>query len=477
MLYSSFEAHSFGPLARSLLTALALAGSVSCSSVTRPPDKAASDAGGDDSALPAKCVPALPDYKGPLCGPPDRPCNVLANEIVIGTHSTRYASPGIVVDDQGAPHVVASENGGEASNFGFYAHREGSGAWTAPEKTPFPVVAVSLVPGSSGTFFALINGGGGAASLQTRGPGGEWSAALPLPGALHAAPGGLACDSSGVFHASLGNPNFSLQYGRYQDHWIVDALNVKGAAPPPLAVSNNGTPAIVYWDAAKMADKKLYWKSYPGEPELVHTISAGDMLVTNAAIAFTMGPPDGANPDGRPHVLFSRPSSDTAIRKEIIYATRDGASGWRVSSPIDQEIHTSCSSDPPPLPGAICDHPYAEVSPIAVIVSRGGDVRLLYVKRIRNDVLIASCPNPPPATCQWVEQPESSVNSGDLYMAWVDDMGKVASTRLTQSLDVGGATATLDASGKIHVAVYDARMDGNTKPQNLDMVRYIQLGL
>jgi hypothetical protein len=479
MPYSLSKNCSFGPLTGLLLTALALTASAGCSTVRVDPDPDPDpdppiDAG---FTLPGKCAgPSLP-YDGPLCGPPDRPCSLLANELVISTRSARYTSPGIVLDTQGAPHIVASENNSEESNRGFYARRDASGAWTAPEETPFPVFALALVPGSSGELFALINGGDGNASLRARTPEGQWSDAAPLPGKMYVAPGDFACDSDGTFHAALGSTGYALQYGRYKKGWIVDTFNTKGKAPPPLALSTSGGPQITYWDDATQTEPKLFWRPFPADPELVDTITLSTQaLVTNAALTLTVAPPDSQNPEGRPFILYSRPVNDKAIRKEIVYATRDGAGSWQISPPLAQEIHKYCGSDPAPTAGAMCINDYGEVSPIAVIASQAGDVRFLYVKRSRKDLYNGSCSDAQPPVCKWVEQPGSSTYEGDLYMAWVDENKQVGTARLAESMNISGATAVLDASGKIHVALYDSRAEGEMKPQSLYVVRYLQIG-
>src|SRR5262249_5215928 len=157
-------------------------------------------------------------------------------------------------DDQGAPHILATENGFKQQNQGFYTRRVGEAAWSAPEEAPFPVFAVALAPGLSGTFFALINHGDGTTSLRSLGPSRQWSTPAPIPGETYAAPGGLACDSKGIFHAMLGTSSYDLQYGQYHDGWAVEPLNVSGAAPPPLALSTSDVPQTAYWDNSSATD-------------------------------------------------------------------------------------------------------------------------------------------------------------------------------------------------------------------------------
>jgi hypothetical protein len=181
-------------------------------------------------------------------------------------------------------------------------------------------------------------------------------------------------------------------------------------------------------------------------------------------------PPDANNPLGRPHALFARPLADDPTRNELVYATRD-AGTWSLS-PVVAEAPPGPGCPMPSGPGETCAFQYEILYPLAIWTSRGGDVRFLYAKHTIDTTVTSFCdPNlPPPDQCMWNVSGDAS--TGKLFVGWPGSTP--GSTPVLDGVMAVGGTASLDAVGNVHVAIYDqAPYDAGT---NLPSVRYVVLG-
>jgi hypothetical protein len=422
-------------------------------------------AGGEGGAPPAVCEPGLPPFGGALCGPPALPCALLADEVLPSPPSFRNDSAAIAADGYCAPHIAYSvaENGFH----GFYARRDDQGAWSA-EETPFPIATVAIEAAQDGTPFVLAYNGAFGASLWNL-TNGQWVGGTQIPGQAITWAAGMGRDSAGVLHAAGKNSTDDVLYARYENGWTLTQIGAKTSARVPLALSDSGAPHMAFW-ASNMSGWHLHWAAPPAAPEVATPLGSSLLDVQHQRHAIAVTAADGQNPAGRPHLLFDRPVPNASPRQELAYATRQGAGAWNVF-PLDQDkAQASYCNNSPGGPGEACDFDFEETWPIAVVASRSGDVRFLYVKHQRQGTYVSTCLPPPQDICYWTPQTDNS--TGQLLVGWLDGGQQPGSAPVADGILAVAGTAALDALGRMHIAVYDTyppSQDGTT-------VRYLQIG-
>ena len=406
---------------------------------------------------PLVCAPNRPPYAGPLCGPAGAPCNVLADEVV-EDKGARDEGPSIAVDAHCRAHVLFWNNGQ-----GRYADRFAPGMWN-----------ISPVPfnDAHGTQVIAPNGAVHAVSIGehwTR-TNGQWAQVDSLSGPYLTGPRSLAVDDAGGLHAALYSPwDNTMDYAhRTSGGWSITSTADLAPSSIPIATSPNGAPHLFYWKMLYGAFDLTWW-SPPSPPESVQLIG-GALSEAGARHAVAVTPADADNPQGRPHVLFARPLAGDPSRVDLVYATRD-AGTWSLST-VDAETPFGPGCPMPSGAGESCSFQYDVIYPVAIWASRGGDVRFLYTKHSINTTMTSFCdPSlPPPDACMWTVSGDTS--SGKLFIGWPGS--PPGSAPLLDHVMAEGGTATLDAAGNVHVALYDlAPYDVGT---SLRKVRYLAFG-
>jgi hypothetical protein len=112
----------------------------------------------------------------------------------------------------------------------------------------------------------------------------------------------------------------------------------------------------------------------------------------------------------------------------------------------------------PPIAGSECPFSYDSVRPVGLVASRGGDVRLLYLRHHVDGRGVANCSF---GSCRY--DFETSVD-GALYLAWPEN-GSLSRAMVLDHIAYGGGRTVLDADGRIHVL-----LDGSATS------RYLVLG-
>jgi hypothetical protein len=249
----------------------------------------------------------------------------------------------------------------------------------------------------------------------------------------------------------MDSNNF-VSHGKHTTTWVMDMLTDTTSGPIPLAVSSTGAAQFSYWTSTGSTGWRLMWAKAPTTTEQVALLGSNGLSIATHAIAVT--PPDAGNPDGRPHILFSRLVAGSTQLAEIAYATRNGPGTWTTISIEQPPPNSTMCSGQPPGPGATCTYDYYQLQPLAAVASRGGDVRLFYEKVHHQGTMVAQCMMFPFMMCTWV--PQSDTSTGQIIVAWVDagaTVGKAVAIDKTMAV---GATAVVDTIGHIHLAEYDA---------------------
>lgn len=486
----------FGSPARSGAAAALLAAMVvtGCTSDPEPPatdaapvdpadaapgqaDASPIDASPVDAAPPVLCDPAAPAYDGPVCGPPERPCLVLADSTLPSPAAFRNDAPAVAVDDACLPQVAFSV--AEGGYHGFHARLGTDGQW-AVAGTPFPIAMVAAAVTPDGAPVLLAYDGTFAVSLATLDAAGDWVSEA-VPGQMLASAAGMQRGSDGVVHAALWDSAGLVHYASRADDpagtWQLAPLGERTDARTVLALSPglDQVPHLAWWRSDSTAgDWQLRWSLAAGAPETVATLGSSTLELESQRHALAVGPADAANPGGRPHALFARRRQDDPGVIELVHATRTGADTWTSARVDDSDVPDAASCNHEPIEtGETCDVRADAIRPIGVVVGGDGDARLVYVEQHLDYTLVATCrPTPRGEHCEW--RPGEDRSTAELYVAWpdpTDETGAIARAAVADVFLASAGTVALDRTGSLHVALY-----GQEPGADGLLVRYLRLG-
>jgi hypothetical protein len=425
----------------------------------------AGGAGGAGGMIPPVCMPSQRLYGGPLCGPPELPCNLLADELVHDTYAGRNEAPGVALDENDIPHFIFSV--AQSGYQGFYARREAPNTFLV-EQTPFSVARGGIAVDDLGTVYILADGADDGVGMFTRSQG-QWSNAQVLEGQLLASASGLAKDEKGHLHVGMSAGQSIALYSRYDmalQSWLgIEQLGSQGEYRVPIAVTPAGDAHMAYW-LAQNETWVLHWQTSKQPSEPVVSLPSGTGLSGPSEMHRIALTPDDANGcGGVPHLLVVRSIADAPNGNEIVHAVRKSPGGWDIV-PIDQEdIAAVQSCGPPMATGDTCTYEYEEIIPIGIVASQNGQVRVIYNKVHHLGTFVAECQQ---IDCLWTNQSDSSI--GQLIVSGVGP-GAVKSV-VSNAIAVEGATVALDTIGRIHIAAYDYEPPASFGTR----VRYLLIG-
>jgi hypothetical protein len=353
--------------------------------------------------------------EGALCGPPDRPCKVLEDEILPGALAYRSDAPSIALDVECTPHVLLSA--ATDTYQGYYAKRIGPSSWTS-ELTPFMMAAGALFIDSQGTRFAVPNDGAFGASLWARADD-EWIHLQDVPDKVTHWARGVAQSTTGAIYLGFTASEGEIKLGKYTNGW--DLLTLEGwPSSPAVALSPTDT---VYVLALALSNTSWSFSLYspPSGPELVGTFGLGPFTFGAPVIRVTAA--GAGNPEGKPHILAEGSDGKNV---QLVYITKDGAGSWTGST----------------LENAPSD---VRIKPLGIVSEAGGGVRRIYTK-------------------------QSGLNEEEIRMHWIEAGGQSGTVSLASSTSVEGCTLVRDGLGGIQMALYQSVNGGGSE------VRYLRLG-
>jgi hypothetical protein len=211
---------------------------------------------------------------------------------------------------------------------------------------------------------------------------------------------------------------------------------------PALALAPSGQPHLVAWVPDQKAGLMLAWSVGTSSPEPIGPRHVNGMVPPRLGVTGVGG--------GQPHVLFVDPG-DGARPVRLTYATRTSA-GWAVEVVGEDRHDSSCAPQPPPASDA-CTHVDVVHTPIAVLTSGNGDVRLLYSRHEVVQEFGAKCDS---QSCYWA--PASETNIDALKIAWPTDSG-IDEMDLMDGVNIPAASAVVDSHGRIRlVATVEQRV-------------------
>ncbi|MEZ4453237.1 MAG: hypothetical protein R3B09_27490 [Nannocystaceae bacterium] len=406
---------------------------------------------------PAVCDDASLPYGGALCGPPELPCVVVANEAASPETHFRNEAPAIAFDNECAPRILYSvaENG----YHGFYAVREGVDLWTV-EPTPFEIARVGLAHDHAADHtLALAYNGAFGTSLWVRDVD-QWNQIDAVAGQHIASAHAFARGGDGLLHASLYRSDNVMRYAAHDPGWSL--ADVAGQATPStaLALDPDDAPHLTLW-RTQGPNWELTYAAPPGAPEPLFSLGSNVLGLSAHGIAVI---PGDKNPlDVVPYVLHARNAGGGL--HGVALSHRVGPGAWTLEDVIvEDDQDASLCAGQPQAPGETCDYDYLRHRPLAIVASAGGDVRFLFSTYHYKGTFAAQCVQNPFPMCFWVGQSDESV--GELRIGWTTPQGPEWAT-LVQGINANDLTLVVDAGGRFHAAIYDA--EGTTDP----MVRYL----
>jgi hypothetical protein len=374
-------------------------------------------------------------------------------------------APTVALDGSGNPHVLTVLGWGTTT----YSSRDAAGEWSS-ESTSLPTYSGALAICGNGQPLAVVSDGNFNTTLWARGDG--WSQVNQLPGRVGIYGQGLAVDGSGALQAALwGEQNDSV--ATFAGSWTAqDGPAMFDAFAPVISVSATSTAHVAYWarpTGNSPQEIELLWWISPSAPEVVAT---GGSTQLSDVIGLVTTAPDAANPDGKPHLVFE--VADGSGDSQLVYATRTGPSRWTTTTIVQDTPFTlanPCGSTTASA-GMTCSYDYTNHQPVGITASQSGDVRVFFAARHFAGTLTAQCESGTnPSVCSW--SPENPAAETDtISVAWVSG-GSVQTVPLTTTNQPSAATVAVDATGVMHLALYDALTSGYT---TLVSTRYLRIG-
>ena len=408
---------------------------------------------------PKSCTAAELPYMGPLCGGSGPACEVRLDELVDLKPTFRNDAPALALGQDCQPHIVYSV--AEGGYHGFYARRALGGVWTTAP-TPMPVATVGLVIDPLDGVPRAVTDDGAYKGELYRYSDDAWNFEATILGQTLLQARGVALDDLGrIVVAILDDPD-ELKLGVYTDGWDFTALAAMANAPAVAASPVPERAHVAAW-SSQGGTWKAIWHAPPDGPETITTY--GSNALERNTIAIAVAPSDDDAIPDVPHVLVA------TLRKagghQLVLAYRDEPGPWNVEVVAEEtpETDTFCSDDPQ-SDGESCEYQYSEVRPLAAVASRGGDVRFFWTRVTYTGTLLSECVIKPNNLCTW--KPQLEERSADLFVGWRGKDGP-ESAILTAATLPRSATAAIDSTGEVHLALYDQVEDGTT-------VRYLRVG-
>jgi hypothetical protein len=388
-----------------------------------------------------------------LCGPPDRPCVILADNTLPGAWGD------LAVDPNGRPHVLLRAEDGTIS----YGELAAEGGWQITQ-TGFSGSPVWL--DVTDTPLALVNSATSDSRIDLwRRTGDVWQHVDTAPG-VSTGSSSVQRDTGGCIHAlttTVDPPTGSavLAYAVHTDDWsYLGYVNRPGAIGfGALGLDGLGGPMIAYWQPAELdhRNRTLLWRRPSDAAESVASAQSTFIVDDTVRVAFS------GTGEGQPHILATRtfPGLGDQFGTELIYATRsapgvtssplsppltEAASAWSlqvvVQGSADEFNPWRCEA--PPGPGSVCSFSYDYVRALGLVASRSGDTRLFYVRqhvegRVVGDCAFGSCTGRYDAS-----------SDGTLYVAWPEN-GSLSHAVVLEHIPYDRGTTVLDSRGRIHL--------------------------
>lgn len=400
-----------------------------------------------------QCGGSPPRTSASLCGPPDRPCVLLAD-------NTLPAGAGdLAVDPSDRPHALLRAADGTIS----YGELAAEGEWQFVQ-TGFGGAPVWLDVRDAP--LALVNSVTSDSRIDLwRRAAGVWQHVDAAPG-VSTETSSVQRDGDGCIHAltaTVDPPTGSavLAYAVHTDYWsYLGYVNKPGATGSGgLGLDGSGDPVIAYWQPAELdhSSRTLMWRRPSGAAESVASAQSTLIIDDTVRVAFS------GSGEGQPHVLATRPFPGFSDQSgtELIYATRSAhgtTSSSASSSPSDAEpawsVQVVAQGSPdefnpwrceaPPGPGSVCSFSYEYVRALGLVASSNGDVRLFYVRQHVEGRVVGDCSS---GSC--TARYEAS-SDGALYVAWPEN-GSLSHAVVLEHIPYDSGTTVLDARGRIHL--------------------------
>lgn len=435
-------------------------------------------AGGSPIFSPPACGAALPAYTGTLCGPASLPCQTLVDETVETTAVFRNRQPAIATDSHGQPQMMYYRADGGYT--GIWSSRSAAGAWQS-EPFPIAVASSSLVVGADGLPVALVNSGVLPGTSLWRRQNAGWTRldGADLGGYESYDAGALVATKDGCFHAGLladedgaaDQPGYALWNGR----WNLSSFGPSfiGGIPAAVALATDGTPYVAFWHYSSQPAGGLYLSFGGHASELVDHGDGTQDWPTRPFITVAAGG------DGQPlaHVLYRAVGpavAGTAALPHVLIEAERGASGsWTRRTIATASGKTVADCPAPTRTSASCLVDTTDVTPVAILGTREGNIRVVYTAERMTATLASVCMgglDGAMTTCSY--QAQMLTYDSELRLAWSNDDGSIGQTVVTRTKVAGqgqlAASATLDVQGRIHVGLFDGVAD--------TVVRYVLVG-
>jgi hypothetical protein len=371
-------------------------------------------------------------YADALCGPDDLPCTIATDEQLDGP-AFRNGAPALAIGDACQVHVLFSV--AEGGYHGYYATNDAG--WTI-ESTPMDVAVGGLVVDPvTQVPTAVVDDGAFGVTTWVR--EGGWAQVASFAG-MHHFNHGLVRGLDGVLHAAYRTDADALQLASYEGMWTSADVGMVGIHPV-AAVSRSNIGQLSAW-VPDPAGWQLYWHG-DGVSELVADYGSNALEVSAHAFSIIGG--DETNLFGTPHLLhtvFGPPYS-------LAYSTRSVVEWSTITFAPDTSTEL-CDSEPLG-DGQQCNYDFVRHHPLALVTSENGHVRLLWTRIHHQGTLTAQCEMGNPPFCAWTSTNDTS--SGELWIGW-PSFDTIEARLLGPSFAIA-ATAGVDTSGRIHLAVYD----------------------
>jgi len=347
------------------------------------------------------------------------PCQILEDELLDVPPAYRNDAPSLKLDLLCQPQLLfSSANNGYK---GFFATRKAPFDWTV---IPMPVdlATGALLQNDMGHLYAVANDGAFGGSLWAFTAEG-WKHVADVPEKVTSLERGVALAEGGQILAGFSGDAGELHLGVFGASWTVEQLG-QSAAPPPLALSEDGAPSLVAW-SSESGEWALRWYSPPYPSEIAMPFGSGSLTSDAQRPVLAVTAADAQNPMGKPHVLAMRSAPDFA--HELVYLTRQGEGAWDVR-PIE------------PVPAGTM------VWPLGIVTDAAGEVRLFYSR-----------------------YEATKPGTGSLVVAWPEGSG-VQTAVVTEGFSAFGASFDRDGAGRIHAALYTLGLSSDVS------IRYMVLG-
>ena len=367
------------------------------------------------------CAIGTPPTVSELCGPPEGPCVVLADEIVPGEPQEHGDAPPLGLDADCNARMMLPD---VLDSPGKYARRSAGGQWTM-NPTLFYIERGGIGMRLDGEPLVLIDDGYTNTSIRDRREDGIWWWIQSLGEWSKTWTAAFAQDDAGTLHVAYESGEYeavtNLMLGAYSLDGSFTATPIKKGFSHRVALSLSpaARPHVAYHIYhEKPGHYQLYWHSPPATPEAilpegVHYTSDLQMLAVTE--------PDAENPEGKPHVLTDRRFEDGS--RDLVYATRKGPGAWEVV-PVAKPLNE-----------------YDELVPLGIVTEPGGGVRLFHMQ------------------------------DSTIHVSWVEPGPKITTAAVVGPAHATGSSVRRDGLGRIHLAFYEG---DEYNPQS--HVRYLLLG-